>query len=178
MAKIPPFAVEQWMDRYETTSGVLNVAETCCSSMSVQDLARFDTRQNAPAPLDLSTKLTYGAIRGSDELRRNIAALYERGSSSLPLSPDSVIVTSGGISANHLVFYSQVGAGDHVICVFPTYQQLYSIPKTLGAEVTLWELNEENGWVPNVDVLEGLIKANTKVCTAVPSIEGGRADEN
>ncbi|KAK8106614.1 hypothetical protein PG999_009973 [Apiospora kogelbergensis] len=163
MAKIPPFDVEQWMDKYETIPGVLNVAETCCSSISVQDLTRFNTRQNAPAPLDLSTRLTYGAIRGSDELRRNIAALYEHGSSSLPFSPDSVIVTQGAISANHLVFYSQIGAGDHVICVFPTYQQLYSIPKTLGAEVTLWELKEENGWVPNVDALEGLVKANTKM---------------
>lgn len=178
MAKIPPFDVEQWMDKFETTPGVLNVAETCCASISVQDLLRFDTRQNAPMPLDLSTKLTYGAIRGSDELRRNITALYEDGPSPLPLSPDSVIVTQGAISANHLVFYSQIGAGDHIICVFPTYQQLYSIPKTLGAEVTLWELEEENGWVPNVDALEGLIKTNTKVRTAVLSNDqGGRANE-
>lgn len=164
MVKIDPFDVEQWMDKYETTPGVLNVAETCCSSISVRDLMGFDTRQNPPTPVDLGTRLTYGAIRGSDELRRNIASLYEtHGTSSPPLPPDSVIITQGAISANHLVFYSQVGAGDHVICVFPTYQQLYSVPESLGAEVSLWELREEHGWVPNVDVLERLVKPNTKM---------------
>lgn len=169
MVKIAPFDVEQWMDKYETTPGVLNVAETCCSSISVRDLMAFDTRLNPASPVDLGTRLTYGAIRGSDELRRNIAGLYEtHGASSLPLTPESVIVTQGAISANHLVFFSLVGAGDHVICVFPTYQQLYSVPVSLGAEVSLWELKEEHGWIPDVDALERLVKANTKVASLVP----------
>lgn len=170
MVKIAPFDVEQWMDKYETTPGVLNVAETCCSSVSVRDLMALDKRPEPPSPVDLGTRLTYGAIRGSDELRQNIAGLYHEthgaassSSPSPPLTPDSVIVTQGAIAANHLVFYSQVGPGDHVICVFPTYQQLYAVPESLGAEVSLWELKEEQGWVPDVEALERLVKANTKV---------------
>lgn len=151
------------MDKYETTPGVLNIAETCCASVSIDDLQALDKSGNASSPLDLSRKMTYGAILGSKELRQNITNLYREDGGSEPLSPSSVIVTQGAIAANHLVFYSLVGPGDHVVSVFPTYQQLYAVPKSLGAEVSLWELRAEHGFVPDVPALEGLIKSNTKV---------------
>ncbi|KAI0837034.1 PLP-dependent transferase [Hypoxylon sp. FL0890] len=169
MVKIPPFEVEQWMDRYENTPGVLNIAETCCSSISINQLVRFNSaRQDARPVVDFSIPLTYGSIRGSDELRRNIAATYSEDNNTStadgsPLSPKDIIVTQGAISANHLVFYSLVGPGDHVICVFPTYQQLYSIPESLEADVSLWKLKRENGFVPDVAELETMIKSNTKM---------------
>lgn len=158
MVGIPPFDVEQWMDAYENTPGVLNIAETCCSSISVDELIQFNQETTA-SPLDFSARLTYGAIRGSDGLRNHISGLY---SGSAP--PESIIVTQGAISANYLVFYSLVGPGDHVICVYPTYQQLYAVPQTLGAEVSLWNLEAKDNFVPDVAVLESLIKDNTKVC--------------
>ncbi|KAH8682660.1 aspartate aminotransferase [Xylariales sp. PMI_506] len=163
MVKIPPFDVEQWMDTYETTPGVLNISETCCASVSIDDLRAFDRRANPPQPVDLSTKLTYGAILGSKELRQSIVGLYDDEGTPTNFSLDSVVVTQGAISANHLVFYSLVGPGDHVVCVFPTYQQLYTIPETLGAEVSLWELTPEGQFVPDVNVLRSLIKGNTKM---------------
>lgn len=173
MVKIPAFEVEQWMDAYETTPGVLNIAETCACSISISQLADFHSKSKdglAPPVVDFSTPMTYGAIRGSDELRRNITALYpeERGEgdndgASGSLVPEDVIVTPGAIAANHLVLYTLVGPGDHVVCVFPTYQQLYTIPETLGAEVSLWKLKAEDRYVPDVAELEKLIKKNTKV---------------
>ncbi|GAP92130.2 putative aminotransferase class I and II [Rosellinia necatrix] len=175
MVKIPTFEVEQWMDAYENTPGVLNIAETCASSISITELANFHrdaSSSTGPTPssiVDFSRPMTYGAIRGSDELRRNIAAQYaeeaEEGNetSSPAVVPEDVIVTQGAIAANHLVFYTLVGPGDHVVCVFPTYQQLYAVPETLGAEVSLWELRAEDGYVPDVAALEKLIKSNTKM---------------
>ncbi|KAI1127429.1 PLP-dependent transferase [Nemania abortiva] len=169
MVKIPVFEVEQWMDTYETTPGVLNIAETCASSISISQLCDLGSGPSASSSsiLDLSRPMTYGAIRGSDELRRNIAALYspegEDESNEGALAPDAVLVTQGAIAANHLVFYALVGPGDHVVCVFPTYQQLYAVPATLGAEVSLWRLRAEDRYVPDVAALEGLIKSNTKM---------------
>lgn len=151
------------MDKYETTPGVLNIAETCCASVSIDDLRGLDKSGNASSPLNLSRKMTYGAILGSTELRQNITNLYKNDGGAEPLSPSSVIVTQGAIAANHLVFYSLIGPGDHVVSVFPTYQQLYAVPESLGAEVSLWELEAEHGFVPDVTTLEGLIKNNTKV---------------
>lgn len=113
-------------------------------------------------PLSLSRKLTYGAIRGSDILRERVAALYER-DGSVPLAADNIMITQGAIVANFLLFYTLVGPQDHVICVYPTYQQLYAVPESLGAEVSLWNLKKENGYVPDVDELDSLVKPNTKM---------------
>ncbi|RYP58184.1 hypothetical protein DL770_010492 [Monosporascus sp. CRB-9-2] len=164
MVKIPPFEVEQWMDKYEKTPGVLNVAETCAASISIDKLVVMNRLKTlAPPPVDFSKPMTYGAVLGSDELRRNITKTYEQPGQPSPITPKDIIVTQGAIAANFLLFYTLVGPGDHVICVYPTYQQLYSVPETLGAEVSLWKLKAENGFVPDVTELEGLFKANTKM---------------
>ncbi|OAA55023.1 aminotransferase, class i/classii [Niveomyces insectorum RCEF 264] len=197
MVLIEPFEVEQWMDTYETTPGVLNIAETCAASVSIADLvALADTEAkrtaaaaaaaaaaaggqpsaSAPTAADplaalATTKLTYGAIRGSATLRQ-VAALIDGGGREeerdddddvVPLPPDNVVITQGAIAANHLLFYALLGAGDHVVCVYPTYQQLYSVPKSLGAAVTLWTLKADNGYVPDPAELEAMVQPNTKM---------------
>ncbi|KAI0388847.1 PLP-dependent transferase [Xylariaceae sp. FL0594] len=175
MVGIPPFEVEQWMDAYENTPDVLNIAETCASSISISDLSNLAEGKEPGTPasgvLDLSARMTYGAIRGSEELRQNIAALYSnpelggagREEEVTRVSPDNIIITQGAIAANHLIFYALVGPGDHVVCVFPVYQQLYTVPETLGAEVSLWKLKAEDEYVPDVRELKRLIKSNTKM---------------
>ncbi|KAK1970839.1 aminotransferase class I and II [Colletotrichum sublineola] len=169
MVRIAPFEVEQWMDEYETTSGCLNIAETCAASVSVDELVGLSEDKGAPGPIDFSTKLVYGPIRGSVPLRRRVAALCGGGGGSSDLaSPgalgeDDVLITQGAIGANFLLLYTLVNPGDHVICVYPTYQQLYGVPQSLGADVSLWKLKKENGFVPDVGELDGLARPNTKM---------------
>lgn len=162
MVKIEPFAVEQWMDEYETTPGVLNIAETCAASVSIDDLGTLSKKRDATNPVNLSTKLTYGPIRGSEKLRGLVAALFDN-ETAAPLPADKTLITQGAIVANFLLLYTLIGPGDHVVCVYPTYQQLYGVPKSLGAEVSLWKLRRENGYVPDVTELESLVKSNTKM---------------
>lgn len=161
------------MDRLENTPGALNVAETCCDSVSIQDLEDLSTDKDGKGPLYRIAKspMTYGAILGSDATRQSIADMYSDGTtngtkaaSDPALGKDQVILTQGAISANYLLLYSLVGPGDHVICVYPTYQQLYDVPRSLGAEVSLWKLEKEHGYVPDVAELDGLAQQNTKVC--------------
>ncbi|KAI5924009.1 pyridoxal phosphate-dependent transferase [Camillea tinctor] len=166
MVRIPAFEVEQWMDKYETTPGVLNISETCASSITLEQLVQFNSQKDAAPLFDLSARMTYGTILGSEELRQNIADTYrdqDEPEAASPVSPEDVIVTQGAISANYLALYSLVGPGDHVVCVFPTYQQLYSVPESLGAEVSLWKLRAEDSYVPDVSQLKTLIKSNTKM---------------
>lgn len=175
MVQIKPFVVEEWMDRLENTPGSLNVAETCCDSVSIRDLEELSTDKNTKGPLDriVKSRMTYGAILGSDATRQSIADLYSKrtenstGSSSPSLSKDQVIITQGAIGANYLLLYSLVGPGDHVVCVYPTYQQLYDVPRSLGAEVALWKLKKENGYIPDVSELDSLVQQNTKVIMMV-----------
>jgi aspartate/methionine/tyrosine aminotransferase len=150
------------MDKHETTPGVLNIAETCAASISIDDLVGLCEDPNVPRPLSTSTKLTYGAIRGSQALRERLASLYSARVSS-PLSTDNVLITPGAIAANFLLFYTLVGPCDHVICVHPTYQQLYAVPKSLGAEVSLWKLRKEKKYIPDLEDLKSLVKENTKM---------------
>ena len=50
-----------------------------------------------------------------------------------------------------------------MIAEYPTYQPLYEIPRTLGAEVEYWHLREENGWNPSIDELKELVRPDTKL---------------
>jgi aspartate/methionine/tyrosine aminotransferase len=163
MVQMRRFEVEVWMDRLEVVPNVLNVAETCCDSVSIQDLERLSKGPSFDAGALVGRRLTYGAIPGSETTRRRIAALYDEGGESGELLAQQVVLTPGAIMANYLVFYSLVGPGDHVVCVYPTYQQLYDVPKSMGAEVSLWRLREDRGWLPDLEELEELVKPNTKV---------------
>lgn len=150
----------QWMDDYEH-SAKLNLAETCCASISLHDLQSLSSAESSKAIVDYSQKQVYGAIRGTETLRSNIAAQF------IPegarLNADNVLITNGAIQANFLALYTNVGPGDHVICHYPTYQQLYSVPESLGAEVSLWRAKEDDGWRVDIDELRALIRPNTKL---------------
>ena len=151
------------MDEYETKCKY-NIAETCCHSLSINELVELSENKDIkPADLvDLSTPQTYGEIRGSTALRENLSRLYS-GKVGTPLTPQGVLITPGAIAANHLVLYSLLSPGDHVICHYPTYQQLYSIPQSLGAEVSFWKSDPSNKWLPDLEELKSLVKENTKL---------------
>ncbi|EXM10246.1 hypothetical protein NOF04DRAFT_599 [Fusarium oxysporum II5] len=57
MVRIAPFAVEQWMDEYETTPEALNVAETCAASVSIDDLVGMCKDPKHKVPLIQASNL-------------------------------------------------------------------------------------------------------------------------
>ena len=68
------------------------------------------------------------------------------------------------------MFCSLVSPGDRVISVLPTYQQLYSIPESLGAKVKILPLSRENGYLPDLDALRALAVPGTKmICINNPN---------
>ena len=138
-----------------------DLGETCCDSLSISQLQQLSDSPSTQV-LHPDARLDYGEIRGSQELRENLARLYSSKSGS-PLSYENVLITAGAISANHLVYYSLLGEGDHVIVHYPTYQQLYAVPASLGAEVSLWKARFEKGWVPDLEELKAMVKENTKL---------------
>lgn len=148
------------MDAYEHHCKY-NVAETCCASISIDELRELSDKKGQDI-FNTSKPLTYGAIRGSDDLRNNLAQLYSA-KVTTPLPAENILTTPGAIQANYLTTYALVGAGDHVICHYPTYQTLYDVPKQMGAEVDLWKATPENDWAPSIDELKSLIKPNTKL---------------
>lgn len=154
--KIKPFGVEIWMNQYETQCAY-NLAETCVESLTVAQLLDLAGKRGAILDELLPLKLTYGAIEGTERLRTNVASLYGR------QKPENVTITHGAIGANALVYATLVEPGDRVISVLPTYQQHYSIPESLGADVQIHKLREENGFLPDLDQIERLITPNTRL---------------
>lgn len=146
------------MDAHETHAKY-NIAETCVASISLDDLRGLSEDKSSEI-WSPSTKLTYGTIRGSEELRANLANRY---SAKKPFQADNILITPGAIAANMTVFYGLIGKGDHVICHYPTYQQLYEVPRRLGAEVDYWRAEESKKWQLDIEELKSLIRPNTKM---------------
>lgn len=144
---------------YETKAR-FNIAETC-ASVSIEDLQTL-SESKPQSPLSMSTEMNYGPIRGSEKLRSALSNLYSV-EAVLPLPKENILVTPGAVAANFLIFYTLVRAGDHVICHFPTYQPLYSVPRSLGAEVSLWKVQSGNRWQLEIEELKSLIKPNTRM---------------
>ena len=149
--KIRDFGVEMWMNAYENDC-THNLAETCVRSLTVEELLDLSGKREETLEQLVQTRLTYGDIPGSPRLRQAIAGLYRI------MSPERVTITNGAIGANALTMLTLVEPGDRVISVLPTYQQHYSIPESIGAQVDILQLREENGWLPDLDELRGLVK--------------------
>src|SRR5262249_25005398 len=90
-------------------------------------------------------------------LRSLIAATYAG------CAPEQILVTTGAIEANFLLFNVLLAAGDHVIAPHPAYQQLYSVPRALGCEVSAWEVGPATGYRYDVDALERLVRPSTRL---------------
>lgn len=154
--QIEPFGVEIWMNEWETKCE-WNLAETCVESLTIAELLALAGKNETNLSELLTMKMTYGAIEGSTRLRTAIAALYEH------QEVDNIVVTHGAIGANMLVHKALVGAGDRVISVIPTYQQHYSIPASIGADVHHLQLREENGFLPDLDELRAMAVPGTRL---------------
>lgn len=161
---IKPFAVEEWMNAYET-GAKYNIAETCVDSISLDELFELSgTDKDAFLNKLCARRLTYGAIEGSSDLKEGIASLYRT------MAPQEIVPTHGASGGNHHVFYSLINPGDKVTSIMPSYQQLYSIPASLGADVKIMHLKKENGYLPDVDELKKLAEGGVKmICLNNPN---------
>ena len=161
---IKPFLVEEWMNAYET-GAKYNIAETCVDSVSLDELFALTGTDKESFLADFcQRRLTYGHIEGNPDFLNGVCGLYKT------IRPENVVTTHGASGANHHVFYSLVNPGDRVISIMPTYQQLYSIPESYGAEVVLLHLKQENGYLPDLDALRALAVPGTKlICINNPN---------
>lgn len=141
-------------------SAEFDIAESGILPWSVEELIellpeaeRDQTRRGL-----LSMRQGYSEARGSAALRTALAATYR------DTTPDQILVTTGAIEANFLLFNVLLSPGDHVVAMFPAYQQLYSVPAALGCAVDHWRVRaDETGFWFSVDDLANLIRPNTRL---------------
>ncbi|WP_422803990.1 aminotransferase [Streptococcus sp. FT1-106] len=154
---LPRFGVEEWLNSHEKDA-IYDIAGVSIDALTMEELFELSgiTSQEFFQQL-ITKKMDYGWIEGSPRFKEAVSSLYQY------ISPEQILQTNGATGANFLVIYALVSSGDHVIAHYPSYQQLYDIPKSLGAEVEHWQIREENNWLPDLDELRQMIRPNTKM---------------
>jgi aspartate/methionine/tyrosine aminotransferase len=102
-------------------------------------------------------RLGYTESTGHPLLRREIAGLY------VAAQPDDVLVLSGAEEGIFAIVNVLLEPGDHAVVTWPGYQSLYEVARACGADVTLHELREENGWSIDIEALRGQITPRTRL---------------
>lgn len=159
--KINEFEVETWMTDHETHCKY-NLTETCVSSLSLNELQEY-TDENITSTI-MNMTMDYGPIVGSSRLKKAILSLYKTG------GEENITITHGAINANELVMMTLLEVGDHVVSLFPSYQQMYDFPRSLGCDVSLITLDENQNWMPSIDDFQKVMTSHTKmICLNSPN---------
>ena len=152
--RIAEFGLERFFARWEFA-----VQHLLCASdvegFPMADLLALADDETRAMWSDL--RLGYTESTGHPLLRREIAGLYDH------ITPDEVLVFAGAEEAIFCLLNVAVGPGDHVIVTWPGYQSLHEVARFAGAEVTLHELHEADGWALDVDRLLAAVRPQTRL---------------
>ncbi len=152
--RIDDFELERFFARYEFA-----VRHLLCASdvegWPMADLLALADPETAALWRDL--RLGYTEAPGHPLLRAEIATLYDT------ITPDQVLVFSGAEEAIFVTANVLLGPGDHAIVAWPAYQSLHEVARATGADVTLHELREEDGWAIDVDALRSQVTPRTRL---------------
>lgn len=156
--KIEPFLLERWLTKHELNVKY-DIAESGILPLKAQDLLAFEPPAERAATTErlLNLPLGYSEAVGTKALRTMIAATYR------DCDPDQILVTTGAIEANFLLFNTLLDPGDHIVAVHPAYQQLYSVPSAIGCDVSYWRVGPETGFRYDMDELQRLVTPKTRM---------------
>jgi len=149
---IAPFKLEQYFERYEFSVPYL-LSSSDAEAWRLDDLLAL--ADDELRGLWDSLTLGYTEVRGHPLLRAEIASLYEH------VQPDDVIVFAAAQEPIFALSSVAVEPGDHVIAVVPSYQSLYEVARSRGADVTLVPMGD--GWTLDVDAVRAAVRPNTKL---------------
>lgn len=153
---IKPFGVERWLSKYETKVDY-NLTSTSIIPFSLNELLELTGENEEEVKENIfSLRLSYGDINGSPGYLTGLASLYEA------IAPEQVISTHGGVGASHLTMMTLIEPDDHVVAILPAYQQIYSVPESIGATVDYLFMEPENNYVIDLEHLEQMMSEKTK----------------
>ena len=153
IANIREFALERFFAKHEfAVRHVLGASDVEGMHMSeVLALSDDETRQ-----LWDKLKLNYTESTGHPLLRAELASMYPG------LGSDDVLTFAGAEEAIFVLMNATLGVGDHVVTVWPAYQSLHEVARSVGAEVTPIPLTTP-GWKLDVDQLIDAIQPKTRM---------------
>ena len=156
--KLDEFVLENWLNpAANSPKNKVYLGGSCVLPMTVEELFEL-TGENLDSFLEDLKKMNlgYGFFAGTPRLREAVAKLYKG------VTAEDVILVHGGTGANNTVVYTLIEPSDNVISIMPNYQQYYSIPRSIGAEVREIDLKPEDGYKLNLSEVRKAIDSNTK----------------
>jgi aspartate/methionine/tyrosine aminotransferase len=147
--EIADFHLERYFARWEFAAP-FNLCASDIEGVPMADLLAL--ADDDCSALWQALALGYTEAPGHPLLRGEIATLY-RG-----LGPEHVYTFAGAEEAIFVLMHALLRPGDHVVAVWPTYQALYEVARSIGAEVTLLELREQEGWQLDLDVYRDALR--------------------
>lgn len=149
--KIDAFKIERYFAKYELKAKYL-LSNSDCDGFSLDYI--LDRADRTEKKLWDNLRFNYTEPQGLPQLREAIAGEYRT------ITPGQVVVLSPG-EANFSFMNIVLKKGDHLICMWPAYQSLYQVARSLGCEVSLWKPQQKR-WAYQAGDLQGLVKKNTK----------------
>ena len=152
--RIADFALERYFARWEFAAEHL----LCASDVQGYLMAELlDLADDETLGLWQALQLGYTESTGHPLLRREIASLYDT------IDPDEVLTFAGAEEAVFCLLNASLEPGDHAIVTWPGYQSLYEVARAAGAEVTLHELHESDGWALDLERLRRQLTPSTRL---------------
>ncbi len=153
--KLEQFAMERMQSTYE------NLVDYNLSESGVQPVNARELLAD-PAALEqlLDERLGYTQSNGTPELRDAVAAMYPGATRA------HVELTNGGSEANFVSTWHLIEPGDEAVLLVPNYMQTWGLVRAFGGRVREWALQRDDRagrWAPDLDALERLVNAKTRV---------------
>jgi aspartate/methionine/tyrosine aminotransferase len=128
--KLEPFEMERWQSTWENKVEY-NLSESGVYPLKLSELLVGETSDLMNQPLG------YSQTNGTEELRRTIAATYQKASA------DNLLVTNGSSEAIFVTLWSFLNRGAEVVVMLPNYMQAWGLVKMLQAGVKPVWLRED-----------------------------------
>lgn len=151
--QIRPFAIERFYERWEFRAELM-LSSSDCEALSIADLLELEP--DAEARL-LEQRLGYTEVPGSPELRAAVAGRYERA------EPENVLALAAAEEGIFLAYHALLAPGDHAVVEAPCYGSAIEVARSAGAAVSLWQRRHQDGWAHDLDELERLLGADTRI---------------
>ncbi len=158
LGALPDFVLERFFDRFEFDLPY-QLGSSDPETLALAELLAL-ADDDARARWD-ALRLGYRTAAGDPALRAAIASLYPG------RSPDDVVVTVGAAEALMLAFAATIRPGDGVVALTPAYQSLHEMPRAVGGELRLVDVEQIGADAPRwrfpLDRLMDALDADARV---------------
>jgi aspartate/methionine/tyrosine aminotransferase len=151
--ELKPFLLDIWLDQYE--HGIeYNLAASTGPGWALEEILELAPERDRDRWL--RHQVVYVRPAGAEGLREAIAEMQG-------VSPESVQVVTGASEALVILMWLAAEPGANVVLPHPGFTTFSALPESLGVEVRYYRLRKENDFRVDVDEIQQLADARTKL---------------